>query len=125
MATLEGQTIVVFGGSSGIGYSVAKVALLSRAAHVVIASSTQMRIDAAVASLQSEVIGGNGLPGKVSGFVVDAKVSNQVEEFMARVGEIDHLVWCSGDMTPGGQASVAFDAVDLGKNKREFNRRER
>lgn len=39
--TLQGKKIVVVGGSSGIGYSVAKAALKEVAGHVLVASSSR------------------------------------------------------------------------------------
>ena len=51
MASLEGQTILIVGGSSGIGYGVAKLSLLSKASTVIIASSNKSRVDNALSRL--------------------------------------------------------------------------
>lgn len=111
METLEGQKVVVVGGTSGIGFSVAKGALLGRAAHVLVASSSQARVDKAVQRLREE-FGGKGLPGKIEGAVLDAKDMRAVEDFMTNVGEIDHLVWTSGESVKPG-----FKDVDLETRK--------
>ena len=60
MATLAGKTVLVIGGSSGIGYGVAKASLLSRAARVIIGSSSQQKVDGALARLKSETSGAEG-----------------------------------------------------------------
>ncbi|THG97681.1 hypothetical protein EW145_g7564, partial [Phellinidium pouzarii] len=107
MATLAGKVIVVVGGSSGIGYGVAKASLLSRAAHVIIASSSQAKVTAALAKLQAEVSSA-GVEGKVTGDVVDARDSASVKALCARVGEVDHFM--------NKEASTAFisgSGIDL------------
>ena len=116
MATLKGQTIVIAGGTSGIGFSVAKGALLTLAAHVIVASSTQTKVDDAVERLRA-IIAENKLPGKVSGLVFDARDSKSIEALFSTVGEIDHLVWTSGDkgFVPG------FKNVDIDAHKRMFD----
>lgn len=98
MTTLEGQTVLIVGGSAGIGYGVAKLTLLSKAARVIIASSNKDRVDNAIAQLLAELK--KDIPdvkSKVSGDVVNAKVISEVRALVERVGEIDHLVWTSGD----------------------------
>ena len=106
MATLEGKTIVVVGGSSGIGYGVAKASLLSLASRVIIGSSSSAKVESALTRLQADLQGKN-VPGSLSGDVINAKDSASVRAFIAKAGEIDHLVWTSGDplrlspLTPG------------------------
>jgi NAD(P)-dependent dehydrogenase (short-subunit alcohol dehydrogenase family) len=110
MTTLEGQTILIVGGSTGIGYSVAKFSLLSKASRVVIVSSNKDKVDKAVsrliADMEKDV---SGAKDKVSGDVVDAKIGAQIRALMERVGEIDHLVWTSGDTLTG----VEFPQADI------------
>ena len=55
MTALAGQTILVVGGSSGIGFGVAKLCLLEQASLVTIASSNKAKVDNAVSRLVSEV----------------------------------------------------------------------
>ena len=94
MTTLAGLTILVVGGSSGIGFGVAKLCLLEQASLVIIASSNKAKVDNAVSRLVSEV---PDAEAKVKGEVVDAKHTKEVKNLMERVGEIDHLVWTSGE----------------------------
>lgn len=121
MSTLTNKTVLVIGGSSGIGYGVAKAALLERASHVIIASSSQERVNNALVRLKAEVATASqelGLPaeGILSGEVVDAKDSASVVAFMERVGEVDHFIWSSGD-----GLRLGFPNVDLDKNKDLFD----
>ncbi|KAH8112589.1 short-chain dehydrogenase/reductase SDR [Phellopilus nigrolimitatus] len=118
MATLAGKTIVVVGGSSGIGYGVAKASLLSHAAHVIIGSSSQQKVIAALDRLRSELAAAEttSVGGIVTGEVINAKDSGSVKAFFERVGEIDHLVWSSGD-----PLRLGFPNIDLDKNKDAFD----
>lgn len=94
-SNLEGKKIVIIGGTSGIGFAVAKAALLDRASEVVVASSTQSKVDNAVKRL-ADVVRSNNLPGKVQGEVLDGTDPNAIRQVFARIGELDHLVWTSG-----------------------------
>ena len=97
MITLANKTIVVVGGSSGIGFAVVKASLEQHASHVVILSSSEQKVNAAV-ERASAAIAGQKLPGKVSGAAVDAKDTVAVKTFFGEtVGPIDHLVWTSGE----------------------------
>lgn len=49
-------------------------------------------MDAAVTKLRA-VIAERGLVGKVDGLVVDSRKSENLQEAMVKVGELDHLVW--------------------------------
>jgi NAD(P)-dependent dehydrogenase (short-subunit alcohol dehydrogenase family) len=76
----------VLGGTSGIGFAVAQLAA-GEGAHVVVASSSQARVDGAVARLGSAC----------SGDVVDLRDEAGIEAFFAGVGAIDHLVYTAGE----------------------------
>ena len=93
MASLQNKTVLVVGGSSGIGFAVARAALQSLARTVIIASSNAERVAVAVARLQS-----HALSGEVRGEVVDAKDAGALKEFAGRVGAVDHVAWTSGDV---------------------------
>ena len=113
MTTLEGKTVLIVGGSSGIGYSVAKASLLSHASKVIIASSSQAKVEAALGRLKNDIAASRStVEGSVSGEVVDAGDSASVKALLARVGEIDHLVWTSGD-----SLRTKFPEADLETNK--------
>ncbi|KAL5529789.1 hypothetical protein ACEPAG_5776 [Sanghuangporus baumii] len=117
MATLAGKTVLIVGGSSGIGYGVAKASLLSRASKVIIASSSKARVEAALVRLQNDITAtGLIVEGTTSGEVVNAKDSKNVKDLLERVGEIDHLVWTSGD-----SLRTSFPDIDLDANKDVFD----
>ncbi|KAI5121376.1 hypothetical protein M0805_001189 [Coniferiporia weirii] len=121
MTTLAGKTVVVVGGSSGIGFGVAKAALLSQAAHVIIGSSAQSKVDEAVGRLQAELksltaSGGVAVEGTLTGHVIDAHKTESVKAFCAHVGPVDHFVWTSGD-----QLRLGFPNIDLDQNRDVFD----
>ena len=108
---IAGKTIVVVGGSSGIGYGVAKATLIQGAGRVVIASSSKEKVKSAVDRLKSDA-SSHGAKGEVIGEVVDAKDSKSVRSFFEGAGEIDHLVWTAGD-----SLKLGFPDIDLDKER--------
>lgn len=89
--------MVVLGGSSGIGYGVAKLLLETTKAKVVIASSNPKKVDAAVSSLSK--VGKE----RISGEAVDLDVSKSedaIANFFKSVGQFSHLVSTAGDSLP-------------------------
>jgi len=110
MATLEGKTVLVIGGSSGIGFGVAKCSLLAQASRVIIASKNPERLEDALVRLKT-FFAEKPVPGTFSASVVDAKDSSSVKALLESVGEIDHLVWTSGDpLRLGPLEKLDFDA---------------
>ena len=105
--TLNGQRVVVIGGSSGIGLAVARGALAD-GAEVVVASSGAARVEAAAAKL------GAG----ARGVVVDVTDEASVAAFFEGLGALDHLVFTAGDwgpqMMPGPAATLDFATVGEG-----------
>jgi NAD(P)-dependent dehydrogenase (short-subunit alcohol dehydrogenase family) len=84
--SLEGKTIVVVGGSSGIGLATAQAAA-AEAADVIFASGNQKRIDQAL----------NILPGNSRGFAVDLSQEENIRGFFGQLGALDHLVYTAGE----------------------------
>lgn len=84
--TLQGQRIVVLGGSSGIGLAVAQAAAREGAA-MVIASSRQARVNDALRTL----------PEGVEGYAVDLADEPAVRALLANIGSFDHLVFTAGE----------------------------
>ena len=107
MTTLEGKTLVIVGGSSGIGFAVAEASLISLASHVVIASANPARVQSAVQRLE-QAIAGKGLPGKISSATFDVTDLPAVKDYFSSLGEIDHLIWTSGD-----PLKLGFPNVDI------------
>jgi len=78
---LENKTVVVIGGSSGMGFAVAENASRS-GARVVIASRSQDKLAAAAGRIG----------GDVHWQVVDSTKEASVEDLFERLGAVDHLV---------------------------------
>ncbi|MCE4223156.1 SDR family oxidoreductase [Methylobacterium sp. C25] len=84
--TLSDTDVVILGGSSGIGLAVAQ-ATAGEGARVTIASSSQTRLDAALAML----------PVWSQGRVLDVSKASAVEAFFEETGAIDHLVYTAAE----------------------------
>ena len=98
--SLDGQRIVIIGGSSGIGFAVAAAAAAA-GAKVVVASSQAAKVEAAVERL------GAG----ASGFAVNVTDPADVEQAFEALGAFDHLVFTAGDW--GGARRGAIKDLDL------------
>jgi NAD(P)-dependent dehydrogenase (short-subunit alcohol dehydrogenase family) len=83
---LQNKRVVILGGSSGIGFAVAEQSAL-QGAKVVIASSNAERVQKAVESLS----------GDVQGHTLDLSDEQAIENFFAKFGALDHLVFTAGD----------------------------
>lgn len=84
---LDGQRVIVVGGSSGMGLATARAAALE-GARVTIASSSGERVDAALREL----------PDGCVGTVLDVRDEAQVAAAINEVDEeVDHLVFTAGD----------------------------
>jgi NAD(P)-dependent dehydrogenase (short-subunit alcohol dehydrogenase family) len=98
--SLDGKTVAVIGGASGVGFAVAAAAR-DAGARVVVASSQAANVEAGVAEL------GRG----VSGDVVDVGHEASVAAFFERLGAFDHLAFTAGDW--GGSLFDPARDVDL------------
>ena len=83
---LEGQRVVIVGGSSGIGFAVAERAI-REGAQVVVGSSSAARVEDAVKRLGAAA----------SGSTVDVREEASVSAFFEHCGPFDHLVFTAGD----------------------------
>ncbi len=92
---LQGAKILVVGGGSGIGFSVAKTAL-GEGAEVTIASTNADKLADASARL-----------GGVATAVLDITDETAVAAFFAGSGIYDHIVSTAGDWGEGGRGPVA------------------
>ena len=97
---LRGKTVVVIGGSSGIGLAVA-LAASAVGAQVVIGSSRPANVEVALSRL------GDG----ASGHAVDVGSEAAVAAFFDAVGAFDHLAYTAGDWSGAGRG--AFANLDL------------
>jgi NAD(P)-dependent dehydrogenase (short-subunit alcohol dehydrogenase family) len=99
-------TIVVIGGSSGIGLAVARRSL-DDGATVVIAGRSQQRLDAARADLART----GPLAGRLSAHPVDIGDPAQVTRLFERVGTLSHLVVTAADLPYGPVVSLSEDSI--------------
>jgi len=103
---LQNKTVVILGGSSGIGLAVAELAASQRA-KVLIASSSAERVQKAIESIG----------GEAQGQAVDVSKERDVATLFTKLGVFDHLVFTAGDSlhlrdlatTDLGQARRAFE----------------
>lgn len=84
--SLNGSRVVIVGGTSGIGFATAHAAV-DAGADVVIASSRQASVDAALGELSSTT----------TGRALDVLDSATVRDFFSAVGAFDHLVYTAGE----------------------------
>ena len=91
---LNGQRIVILGGSSGIGLATAQAAA-QEGASIAIASSRKARVDEALATL----------PPGAEGHALDLTDEMAVKTFFAGVGPFDHLVFTAGETLQLGRLS--------------------
>ncbi|KAG8792842.1 hypothetical protein FRC12_004713 [Ceratobasidium sp. 428] len=91
---LNGKKILVIGGSSGIGYGVAAAAL-DNGALVVIASSAQSKVEAAVERLKKGINGKEDVT--VSGESFNIKDFPALTGFLTKHAPFDHLVITAGE----------------------------
>lgn len=89
--TLEGQTAVIFGGSSGVGLATAQT-LAKHGARVVVTARDADGIAHALTQIK----------GDARGHAVDGRDESAVRRFFAETGAIDHLVIPAGATDRGG-----------------------
>ncbi|QRV78659.1 Enoyl-(Acyl carrier protein) reductase [Ceratobasidium sp. AG-Ba] len=119
LTLLNGKKILIIGGSSGIGRAVA-AASLAYGASVVVASSRQPKVHAAVDLLKKEVEGKPGVA--VSGQVVDVRDFKSLTEFLTKEAPFDHLVLTAGELE-GGFPKPPEASVDLKKTDKTMDMR--
>ncbi|MVU77943.1 SDR family oxidoreductase [Nocardia sp. ET3-3] len=84
--SLDGQRIVILGGTSGIGYAVA-AATAAQGAKVTVVSSRRANVDKALAEL----------PAGTTGIVADLNDADRIRAMFGELGAIDHLVYTAGE----------------------------
>ncbi|CAE6535557.1 unnamed protein product [Rhizoctonia solani] len=91
---LYAKKAIILGGSSGVGRAVAAAAL-AHGTSVVICSSSQERVNAAVAKLGKGIEGIDGL--SIKGRAFDIKNTVALKSLLTEEGPFDHLVITAGD----------------------------
>ncbi|MBI1201725.1 MAG: SDR family oxidoreductase [Rhodopseudomonas sp.] len=96
---LNGQKVVVLGGTSGIGLATAQAAAQEGAA-VVVASSRKQNVDCALTTL----------PAGSAGHVADLADEQNLRDLFGQIGAFDHLVFTAGEnMQLGTIAGTPLD----------------
>ena len=103
-STLKDQTILVLGGTSGIGFGVALASADAGASTVIVASSSPEKVKRATERLEAHAKE-NSLKVTIKGIVINVKDFAALEKILKEIGVINHLVLTSGDFAP--------EAVDL------------
>ena len=103
---MNGKTVVILGGTSGLGLATAKAAA-TEGARVIIASSNQERIDSALAELPKGSIG----------HAVDFSKENNIKALFGVIGSFDHLLYSAGE----NLKLSTIDETDLSKAKDFFS----
>jgi NAD(P)-dependent dehydrogenase (short-subunit alcohol dehydrogenase family) len=96
------DTVVIIGGSSGIGLAVAR-RCVADGASVVIAARSPERLVAAGAEL--------GGPGRVTTIPADIGDQPQVRRLFERVGTLRHLVVTAADLPYGAAVTLTEDSI--------------
>ncbi|PYI34388.1 NAD(P)-binding protein [Aspergillus indologenus CBS 114.80] len=110
---LTGKTIIVTGGTSGVGYHAASL-LYAKNATVYIAARSAEKAQTAIATIQSAPECTHSR-GRLAFLAVDLSelrsIQRSVEEFLRRENRLDILVHNAGVMTPpaGSQTSLGHD----------------
>lgn len=102
---LTGKSVIILGGSSGLGLATAK-AVAAEGATVVIVSSNQRRLDLAL----------EGLPQGSKGYAVDLSNEQNIRDFFKETPPFDHLVYTAGETI----TSSMIDDMDIEKGKDFF-----
>ncbi|KAJ5112869.1 hypothetical protein N7456_001403 [Penicillium angulare] len=113
---LQGSNVLLIGGTSGIGFAVAKKAL-AEGASIVISSSSKERVHQASEKLKT---GDPNSASAVRSFVADLSIRDKLEEtidsllqYAAASSPIDHIVFTAGNIPPMVSLSEAsFDHVE-------------
>ena len=99
------QKLAIIGGSSGIGLALAQAAV-DAGAEVIIGSSSQDKLEGALA----------GFSERVEGRLIDVTNEESVREFFAKVGEVDHVAVTVGTAY---EPALVVDS-DLSESQKPF-----
>ena len=101
---IRGQRVLITGGNSGIGYSIAKEVLAHGASHVVLVARNESRLQDCVEELNS--LKCHGFVQKVICISMDlsmepGNIKQKIDELCVSIGGVDILINCAGYSIPG------------------------
>jgi NAD(P)-dependent dehydrogenase (short-subunit alcohol dehydrogenase family) len=98
MNKLQGARVLVIGGSSGLGFGVAEAVLECGASKVIVSSSNESRVQAAVAKLKKSSLHSKAeILGHACNLGNEATLESNIKALFSKVGELDHIVFSAGD----------------------------
>lgn len=97
---LAGQSVLIIGGTSGLGYGLAEACLENYAGRVILSSSRQHSIDTAIQRLQASYPQSSTvLEGHPCDLGTEATLESNVEGLFSKiVDKLDHIVFTAGDV---------------------------
>jgi NAD(P)-dependent dehydrogenase (short-subunit alcohol dehydrogenase family) len=116
-STLDGQTILIIGGTSGIGFGVADASLKAGASKIILGSSSPEKVTRAVERLKS-CANVEKRVAVIIGVVIDGTDLVGVEKGVKSVGMINHLVFTGGNQMKGLEGKN-ITKVDISRIKGE------
>jgi NAD(P)-dependent dehydrogenase (short-subunit alcohol dehydrogenase family) len=96
---LAGQTILIVGGTGGVGLGVGH-ALLQSGASIIVTGSREAKLASVLQQLQAQY---PDLQSRITGHVCDLasdKVEDNVVALLAQIGSLNHIVYAAGDRLP-------------------------
>ncbi|KZT37686.1 NAD(P)-binding protein [Sistotremastrum suecicum HHB10207 ss-3] len=122
MTSLRNQTVVILGGTSGLGFAIALATLQSHASHVIIAASTSAHVSRIVDRLISTAKD-HHLSGAVQGRTVEFTNEEQIDHFFAEIGDVDHVIIADNETfkPPPVQVSASTRVFGGGRNSLNGN----
>ncbi|MBY0405849.1 MAG: SDR family oxidoreductase [Cyanobacteria bacterium] len=103
----ENQTVVVIGGSAGMGKAIAQ-AVSEEGGTVIIGGRSQEKMDQALA----------GMGSLARGIVVDNTDSASIQHFFQQAGPIDHLVLPGSSVKGGAFHQMSWDEAQFSMNSK-------
>jgi NAD(P)-dependent dehydrogenase (short-subunit alcohol dehydrogenase family) len=109
---LQGQSVLILGGTSGIGYGVAE-ACLEHGMNVTISSSSAKKIESSISSLLTTY---PSAKSRLRGFPCDLATSETCESnivaLLDKTGKLDHIIHTAGDsLRTGGISRMDLAAI--------------
>jgi NAD(P)-dependent dehydrogenase (short-subunit alcohol dehydrogenase family) len=104
---LDGNRVIIIGGSSGIGLETARLAL-AEGASVTIAGRSVERLQRAAESLVVP-----GKPDRIRAVVADVAEESSIQALFAGETRVDHVFVPAGELRPAGGDAMATDLEGL------------